>query len=193
MESQHLPCRGIFLYSSRFVYSQIGKIHLIVFMTCTLTAVSEQGGRRLASSLESWVRRKHLVQTGRPPRAGSASLAGFSSWDAREVEGESQRLGLSSQQWAPCLRILRWGRSSGRRGSGRALEEAGPWVLAMLREPPGAFSWPCAPILRSPGASSLAARTHGPFRRLPLVSPRFFSGGSGTSVQPRVSVARDRS
>lgn len=50
LESPHLPCRGIFLYSSRFVYSQIGKIHLTVFMTCTLTAASEQRGRRLAAA-----------------------------------------------------------------------------------------------------------------------------------------------
>ena len=188
------------------------------------------------------------MQTGRPPRAGSASLAGFSSQDAdprqrtggrrkavcpgssrkgrgegsgvcerkwvvlslastlsragrrrtgeaqewaeegRWVTGEklkeSRRLGLSSQQWAPCLRILRWGRSSGRRGSGRAREEA------------GRGSWRCS---ASPRSVLLALRTHPPeprcffpFRRLPLVSLRFFSGGSGTSVQPRVSVARDR-
>ena len=44
------------MYSSRFVYSQIYKMYLTIFMTLTLTAVSEQGGRRLASSIESWVR-----------------------------------------------------------------------------------------------------------------------------------------
>ena len=109
--------------------------------------------------------------------------------DGEEVEGEGRRLGCSSLQWVPCLRtseaMPRLGTWPGRR--------QGPWVLSMLREPPGTFSWLCTPILRSPGACSLAARTHGRFRRLPLVSPCFFSGGSGRSVQPRVSVARDRS
>lgn len=189
------------------------------------------------------------MQTGRPPRAGSASLAGFSSRDAdprqrtggrrkvvcpgssrkgwgegsgvcepkwvalslastlsragrrrtgeaqewaeegRWVTGEklkeSHRLGLSSQQWAPCLRILRWGRSSGRRGSGHAREEAGRGSWRCSASPP---EHPPGPAHPSSGAPVLL-----PVQTASPVSPRFFSGGSGKSVQPRVSVAPDLS
>lgn len=93
LESPHLPCRGIFLCcATRFVCSQIGKIHLTVFMTCTLTAVSEQGGRRLCEQPRELGEEETPGQTGRPPRAGSASLAGFSRAGMR-TSGKGQEGG----------------------------------------------------------------------------------------------------
>ena len=62
----------------------------------------------------------------------------------------------SSFPYGRCEAMPRLGTWPGRR--------QGPWVLSMLREPPGTFSWLCTPILRSLGACSLAARTHGRFR-----------------------------
>ena len=73
--------------------------------------------------------------------------------DGGEVEGEPQTRTLKSAVGS-LLEDSEVGTFLGTPRLGTCPGGGRPWVLAMLREPPGASSWPCAPILRSPGASS---------------------------------------
>lgn len=86
------------MHSSRFVYSQIYKIYLTIFMTCTLTAVSEQGGRRFMSSIESWVREETpgvdgQASAGRVCFPGRVQQPGWGpqAKDSNEAEGGVSR------------------------------------------------------------------------------------------------------
>ena len=58
------------------------EIHLTIFMTCTLTAVSEQGGGRLAGSIQSWVREEAPGVDGQASEGRACFPGRLSSRDA---------------------------------------------------------------------------------------------------------------
>lgn len=113
-----------------------------------------------------------LSRAGR--RTGEAQeWAEEGRWVTGERLKERARLGLSSQQGS-LLEDSEVGRSSGRRGSDVPWRRQGrgSWRCSMS---PRAFSWPLHPSSEPPALLFPAARTHGPFRRFPLFSRRFFS------------------
>lgn len=82
------------------------EIYLTVFMTCTLTAVSEQGAGRLASSIQSWVREETPGVDGQAsegracfPGRAQQPRCGPQAKDLNAWKGWGKRSGVCERKW----------------------------------------------------------------------------------------------